>query len=163
MSITSWIEYEYQTLIRLYAAGADVPKPVAQSGNAILMGYIGEAGNPAPTLNNVSLRREEAVPLFERLIGNVRLMLEHDLIHADLSAYNVLYWEGSVTIIDFPQAVDPRRNPDASALFIRDVERVCQYFARYQLAPNPHSLASDLWSQYQRANAFGDITEELLL
>lgn len=146
----SWLGAEYQTLELLYAAGADVPKPIAQGENVILMEYVGARTAPAPTLNQVTLGREEAHVLFERLVKNLDIMLACRRVHADLSAYNILYWEGQFKIIDFPQAVDPHRNPDALELFVRDVERVCQYFARYRVAPDARLLANDLWSQFQR-------------
>ena len=56
----------------------------------------------APTLSEVSLDPDEAVPLFDEVWRTVELMLAHDLIHGDLSAYNILYWEGSAVVIDFP-------------------------------------------------------------
>ena len=79
-------------------------------------------------------------------------MLACHRVHADFSAYNVLYWEGQFKIIDFPQAVDPRINPDAPALFVRDVERLCQYFARYHIQQDAFELANELWSRYQQSN-----------
>jgi RIO kinase 1 len=150
---TSWLEYEYQTLQMLHEAGADVPKPLTHGNNVIMMEYIGDRDIPAPTLNQVTLGRSEARALFNRLVENIATMLACHRVHADLSAYNVLYWEGRAIIIDFPQAVDPRRNPDACPLFIRDVERICQYFSRYGIAPNPLALANELWGKYQRTNA----------
>ncbi len=108
---TTWLANEYQTLQRLYAAGADVPNPVATSDNAILMEYVGDEKFSAPPLNQVRLEPHVARSLFERLMHNVELMLVHDRVHADLSAYNVLYWNGQVKLIDFPQAIDPYVNP----------------------------------------------------
>src|SRR5205823_142296 len=61
---TSWLMYEYTTLHRLFHAGAAVPQPFAAAENAILMSYRGDAQGPAPTLNGVSLEREEASVLF---------------------------------------------------------------------------------------------------
>ncbi len=52
---TSWIEHEYQALVRLHAAGADVPAPYARGNNAILMGYIGGDDMPAPALSELEL------------------------------------------------------------------------------------------------------------
>ena len=151
LAITSWIEHEYQTLCLLYAAGADIPRPYAQQSNAILMEYVGEAQSPAPTLNLVSLERDEAWTLLERVMRNVELMLAQNRIHADLSAYNILYWKGEIKLIDFPQAVDPRVNPSAARLLARDVERVCQYFSRFGARADATHLAADLWSRYMRA------------
>jgi RIO kinase 1 len=148
----SWVAYEFQTMLRLYRAGADVPQPFRNSEHAILMEYFGEVGLAAPTLHLVALPPDEARPLFERLMDNVQLMLNQHVIHGDLSAYNVLYWEGEVRIIDLPQTVDPRANPDARAIFFRDVERLCQYFARFGVRSNPRAIAHHLWRQYQAAN-----------
>jgi len=125
--INAWIRYEYETQRLLYDAGADAPRPLAQSGNAVLMEYIGgEPGTPAPLLREVTLGREEATPLFERMMRNIELWLTCDRVHGDLSAYNMLYWDGAITIIDFAQAVDPRYNPAVGDLLARDIARVCQ-------------------------------------
>jgi RIO kinase 1 len=151
--ISAWIRYEYETQARLYAAGADAPRPLAQSGNAVLMEYIGGGpGEPAPLLREVTLEREEASPLFERVLRNVELWLAYDRVHGDLSAYNMLYWQGEITIIDFAQAVDPRYNPAVERLLARDIARVCQYFARFGVESDPAALASDLWLRYLRAD-----------
>jgi serine/threonine-protein kinase RIO1 len=74
-------------------------------------------------------------------------MLTQDCVHADLSAFNVLYWEGAIRIIDFPQAVNPWINADAFELFERDVVRLSGYFARYGLAHDGRRLAAELWSR----------------
>jgi RIO kinase 1 len=148
LSITSWIEYEYQTLRMLYEAGVDVPAPVAQMGNAILMQFIGEEGSAAAALQTVTLKEDEVRPVFERLMKNIELMLIHQRVHADLSAYNVLYWEGQVTVIDFPQVVDPVTNPLGFDLLRRDIERICQYFHRYKMYEDPENWARRFWQQY---------------
>jgi RIO kinase 1 len=148
VQISSWIEYEYQTLCLLYNAGADVPRPYAQVGHAILMEYLGDASLPAPVLQRVQLARGEAMPLYERLMWNVELMLACDRVHADLSPYNVLYWQGQAKIIDFPQSVDALNNPNAFVLLQRDIERLGRYFQRYGIQVQPQALASDLWERY---------------
>jgi RIO kinase 1 len=146
--VTSWIEYEFQTQRLLYEAGADVPRPVAQIGNAVLMEYLGEAGAAAPLLREVTLASEEAQPLFERILRNIECALAQHRIHGDLSEYNILYWQGNITIIDFAQAVDPHFNESLFPLLARDIERVCHHFARYGVRTSAHALASDLWSRY---------------
>ena len=144
----SWIAYEYQTLETLHDAGADVPKPYAMEKNAILMDYIGDLGIAAPTLNTVTLEPDEVTPLFERVVYNIDLLLSHQRIHGDLSAYNILYWDGEITLIDFPQVVQPEANPAAWTIFLRDVTRVCQYFASQGLRRDPRKLATELWTSH---------------
>lgn len=147
--VTTWIDYEFTTHQLLYEAGADVPRPVSQMGNAVLMEYIGDDAGPAPLLHHARLSREEARPLLDRLLRNIEIWLACDRIHGDLSAYNVLYRPGTLTIIDFAQAVDPRRDPAVYMLFERDLERICRYFARYGIATDPTAIAGDLWARYQ--------------
>jgi len=147
--ISSWIDFEFQTHTLLHSVGADVPKPLAHVGNAVLMEYIGEEGEPAPLLRDVRLRREEAPTLFECVLHNIELCLAHNRIHGDLSEYNILYWQGNVLLIDFAQAVDPRQNTDVFPLLARDIARVCRYFARFGVNTDAQMLASDMWKKYQ--------------
>ena len=144
----SWLEHEFQTLKLLYDAGVDVPRPVSHGHNTILMEYLGDASLAAPALQAVRLDQDEVEPLFQRLMHNVELMLSQQRIHGDLSAFNVLYWEGDIRLIDFPQAVAPAENPDAFELLERDVQRLCQYFERYGLHTDPGAIARDLWTRY---------------
>jgi RIO kinase 1 len=147
--VKSWIEYEFQTQCLLYDIGADVPRPISQIGNAVLMEYIGDVNEPASMLKEVTLTTEEAQALFDCVMRNIELCLAHDRIHGDLSEYNILYWRGAVTLIDFAQAVDSRQNPGVFSLLLRDIERVCRYFARYGIAADAVELATDLWTRYQ--------------
>jgi len=153
----SWLAHEFGTLEFLQGVGADVPKPISLSENAMLMEYFGGETGAAPTLNTVDLDLEQARPLFNRLMGNVELMLSHERIHGDLSAYNVLYWEGRVTIIDFPQVVNALANPNAPAIFTRDVERLCRYFAPYGITVDPVRLAQALWVKYYPDKPFSPV------
>lgn len=148
VSHTSWLMHEFQTLARLHKDGAAVPEPVASSDNAILMGYVGEAARAAPTLNEVRLERNEAERLFHKVMHNITLMLQRGLIHGDLSAYNILYWEGDITLIDFPQVADSAGNTRAHFILERDVTRVCEYFAHQGVRCDPQQLTRQLWGRY---------------
>ena len=52
------------------------------------------------------------------------------LVHADLSVYNLLWWEGRLIVIDLPQAVEFTTNTDAYDLLHRDVTNVGEWFTR---------------------------------
>lgn len=146
--VAAWIDYEYQTQRLMYAHGADVPRPYAQVGNAVLMEYIGEAEYPAPRLSDVILAPAEAQEHFTCILRNIELALVHGRIHGDLSEYNILYWEGKVTLIDFAQAADPYHNSDVYSLFARDIERICQHFEQYGIKAEPVALAREIWSRH---------------
>lgn len=148
VDIQWWIGNEYRTQSKLFEAGADVPQPIGHQGNTIMMQFIGDAYSPAPTLSEINLPVAEAEPLFQRTLDNVALMLDNHLIHGDLSAYNILYWEGKIYIIDFPQMIEARHNPHAFELLKRDIQRVCDYYGRFGIQTNYEQLTLDLWQPY---------------
>ena len=142
----SWIAHEVKTLNLLHAAGVDVPRVYASGDNAILMEYIGDENLAAPVLNSLDLERREAQRLFERLLWNIELMLANQRVHGDLSAFNILYWQGSATLIDFPQAISPHENRNAYWIFQRDVRRICEYFSAQGVRCEAAKISRDLWT-----------------
>lgn len=145
---TSWIEHEVKTMQLLHAAGADVPEVFASEANAILMSYIGDEERAAPILYSVRLENRKARILFDRVVFNLELMLAHQRVHGDLSAFNILYWDDEMVIIDFPQAIDPGINRNAYFFFERDVVRICEYFARQGVKSEGRKLARNLWKDH---------------
>ncbi len=148
----AWLGHEYETLRTLYAAGAAVPRPIAAGENALLMEFIGDAEGAAPPLQTIDLRRAEAERLFAETLRTVELMLGCNLIHGDLSAYNLLYWQGRLKLIDFPQAIDPRFNSNAYSFLQRDVENLYRYFQRQGIAADPVRIAGRLWDRFVRSD-----------
>lgn len=150
MRFASWVQREFHVLSRLSAAGADVPRPYLLGERYILMEYLGTAEASATLLQRTRLAPHQARPVFDRVLANIELFLAHDVVHGDLSAFNVL-WDGARgMIIDFPQAVDPRHNSSAESLLHRDVANVCRHFARYGLHESAAEIAGGLWSRYTR-------------
>jgi RIO kinase 1 len=145
---TSWLMHEFTLLESLHALGADVPQPIEHGNHALLMEYIGDGADAAPTLNDVELEPDEAKRLFERVIHNVEILLGLGWVHGDLSEYNILYDRGRIVLIDFPQVADCRNNPKARALFERDIERVTRYFERAGHGTDPRQLARELWAKH---------------
>ncbi|GAB4124412.1 MAG: hypothetical protein OHK0050_35800 [Roseiflexaceae bacterium] len=150
---TSWLSYEFAFMEQMFRAGGAVPAPVACGENAVIMSFVGDLQGAAPTLNSVQLNREQAKRMLATTLENIELMLRHGFIHGDLSAYNLLYWQDDVMLIDFPQVSDAHANPHAEAMLTRDLERICDYFGRMGAPANPRALAIDLWEQFLRNEA----------
>jgi RIO kinase 1 len=146
-----WLAHEYETLSTLYRAGVDVPEPIAMAEGATLMSFVALGDDPAPQLREAPMDAGRARSVLDRLLENVELMLANDVIHADLSPFNVLLGDAGVTIIDFPQAVDPRFNPNARELLFRDVENVCRWAGKWGIDADGFALADDLWTRWERA------------
>ena len=122
------------------------------SESIILMEYIGDDDGPAVPLASVRLEPEEARRLFDSIMSCIERMLANDRVHGDLSAYNILYRDGAIRIIDFPQAVDARFNSNALTLLERDVENICHHFERYGINGEPHRIVRGLWGRFLRSD-----------
>jgi RIO kinase 1 len=146
---SAWIAHEMRTMTILHQAGADVPEPIDRVGPVILMEYFGDDKGPAPVLVNVTLDADEVVTIYQQILHNVELFLIQHRVHADLSAYNMLYVEDHIVIIDFPQSVDPRYNDDSFDLLVRDLKNVNLFFEEYEIEvvdPFYHTLG--LWRKH---------------
>ena len=97
----------------------------------------------------MSLDYPTARRLFDQVIQNIETMLAANWIHGDLSAYNILYWQGEITVIDFPQVTNAVGNSNARFILTRDVQRVCDYFTMQGLSINARGLADHLWNRFE--------------
>jgi RIO kinase 1 len=154
-----WVHREWETLQALTEAGAPVPRPIEATEQAILMSYIGDEEVAAPQLHRSDVREPDEVEgLLGQCLRAIELMLFRDVIHGDLSPYNVLVWEGRIWVIDLPQAVDAKKNRHAEALLLRDVRRICEHFGRLGVDRDPVAIAGDLWTAWTFAEL---VPEEL--
>ena len=90
----------------------------------------------------------------QRLLENIQLWLAYDIVHADLSEYNVLVWRGRPVVIDFPQAVDPRFNRNAYSLLQRDLANLYRHFERLGVRRDPRALSAALWERWLHSDAW---------
>jgi RIO kinase 1 len=146
--LQDWIAHEFTALQELFDAGGDVPHPYEMTEKAILMGYIGDENFAAPLLSEVTLELDEAAELFPRVLHTINLLLTTGWVHGDLSAYNILYWQGDFALIDFPQVIPVDGNRNAFAIFQRDMARLCEYFNDQGLSLQPRILAEEFWRAY---------------
>jgi RIO kinase 1 len=152
-----WVEREWTTLGALHAAGTPVPRPIARTGDAILMRYVGDEAAAAPQLRSHRVSGpDEAGNLLDLVLDAVATMLRADIVHADLSPYNVLVWEGGITVIDMPQAVDPRLNDHAEELLHRDMSRMCEWAGRHGVLRDAEEIAGNLWTSWLLADLVPD-------
>lgn len=145
-----WISTEHDALLQLQDSGARVPRPELLYENVLLMELVLDAdGQPAPRLLDVPLTNEEAIAFHRDIIGQVIAMLVNDVIHGDLSPYNILVaWNGP-TIIDLPQVIRAAHNQQAEELLVRDVRNVTEHLARF--APSLKRRIHDgraIWRRY---------------
>ncbi|EEB74264.1 serine protein kinase RIO [Thermococcus sp. AM4] len=125
-----WTRREFKNLQRAIKYAVRVPEPIIFRNNVLVMEFIGDE-MPAPRLKDVEreLEKKDFEELYDYLIGVIeRLWKRGDMVHGDLSEYNVLLWDGPV-VIDWSQAT-VRRNRMSVELLKRDLRNVTNYFAR---------------------------------
>ncbi len=148
----AWKAAEADALGKLYAAGVCVPKPVMFYEGVLLMELVLDLeGHPAPRLEEAALTAEEASALYFDLRNQAIRMLCCDIIHGDLSAFNILLGNRGATIIDFPQVVDAAANSQAESYFKRDIENLRRHFELSD--PSLRARAGDaqeIWRAYTK-------------
>jgi RIO kinase 1 len=125
-----WTGHELDMMQQAWAAGVNVPYPVGSRGDGMLMQFIGDAERAAPRLAEARLTQEEVRDAQVQLVENLRILVGAGFVHADLSAFNLLWWGDRLWLIDFPQAVDVTINPHALEYLYRDLTNVGNWFAR---------------------------------
>jgi len=150
-----WVNAEYEALVALSGANLSVPKPLFRSGNSLAMEFIAEAdgsGDSAKRMRDSRLSDEVVQPLFDSVLAAIETMLRYDMIHGDLSPYNILMRGAEPVFIDFPQVIDARYHSQGAAMLERDVVNMCDFFLRKGaiLPVSASQLAGNLWNGYYR-------------
>jgi len=124
-----WAEKEFKNLKRFQKAGVNVPRPFLVKRNVIVMQLIGEDGIGAPLLKDTEIEQpEDLESILPTLIDYITKAYTHGkLVHADLSAYNILYWNRRPWIIDVGQAV-LLSHPMALQFLLRDIQNIVCLF-----------------------------------
>ena len=114
-------EREFEALKRLHPR-VRVPLPIDRSRHVVAMAELN-----GPNLNRCVL--EDTAAAFDDILHQVQKAYASGVVHADLSEFNVIVWDGSCWLIDWPQWI-PRDHPNALDYLRRDVKNVVEYFSR---------------------------------
>jgi len=126
--IFTWAQKEFRNLEQAERAKVRVPKPIIVKNNVLVMEFIGKNGVSAPSLKERLPSDPEKV--YNLLLTYVeRLYRKADLVHGDLSEYNVMIWNGRPVVFDMSQSV-PTSHPLAESLLRRDFANVNRFFSR---------------------------------
>lgn len=124
--ILTWARKEYANLTKAFNNGVPVPEPIALKRNVLIMKFIGENGVPAPTLLNCEVSKTD----YQRIISILRkLYRKAELVHADLSEFNIFKYKGKLILFDFGSAVTIEHEM-ALDFLKRDIRNVNRFFER---------------------------------
>ncbi len=133
--INLWALKEFRNLQQAADAGVRVPAPLKVEGNVLLMEFIGKNGNPAPLLRETPL--EHPARVYDKIAESTkRLYQRAQLVHGDLSEYNIMIVNLEPVIFDLAQAVPPQ-HPMAREFLQRDLVRMNAYFSRIGVTVPP--------------------------
>ncbi len=126
--ISTWAQKEFRNLDAADKAKVRVPKPIAVERNVVVMEFIGKEGANAPSLKERPPNDPEKT--YKLLLSYMkRLYQKAELIHGDLSEYNLMIWKGKLIMFDMSQSV-PTSHPLAQFLLNRDITNVNRFFSR---------------------------------
>jgi len=125
--VLTWARKESVNLKILFDVDLRVPEPVALRRNVLVMSFIGKNGVRAPLLRETTIEDPERTYL--SIVDFIKAAyVKGELVHGDLSEYNVMMYEGEAYVIDVSQAVSIK-HPLAEELLNRDVANVNRYFS----------------------------------
>ncbi len=133
--ISTWAQKEFRNLEQASRAKVRVPKPLGVRKNVLVMEFIGEDGASAPSLKEQTSADPEKT--YKTLLTYMRrLYRKADLVHGDLSEYNVMMWKGKTVLFDMSQSV-PTSHPLAKSLLERDIANLNRFFSRMDIKVLP--------------------------
>ncbi|KAK1350294.1 hypothetical protein LUQ84_000531 [Hamiltosporidium tvaerminnensis] len=125
-----WAEKEVRNLKRIRKSGILCPKPLYLKRNILIMTLIGEGSDAASKLKDISVSHDEFQSIYLQCLEIIKnLYRKAKLIHADLSEYNLLYYQKKVYTIDVGQSVDIYHENGISFL-IMDIKNINAFFSK---------------------------------
>lgn len=126
-----WVQEEFRQMKHLYEHEVNVPRAIAVNGISLVMEFIGNAdGHPASRISDLKMEKTEAEEAFRQSVQNLRRIVGAGRVHGDYSTFNILWHEEKAVVIDFPQVMEIKNNPNAKAFLTRDVHTLCKSFRK---------------------------------
>jgi RIO kinase 1 len=121
-----WARKEFINLKQATDAGVSVPHPFAFQGNVVVMEFIGKGGIPAPRLIDSNSTKSD----YTAIIKTMKLIFQKaELVHSDLSEYNIMKLDKKLIFFDFGSAVSTA-HPQAEEFLKRDISNINRFFQR---------------------------------
>lgn len=129
--IFAWATKEFRNLQRLREAKVRVPEPIKFSQNMLVMEFIGTDGTPSPMLRDVELANPTKT--YKTIMKYVKLAYKKaELVHGDLSEYNILMQDGEPVFIDVGQGF-MLDHMNAKEFLLRDIVNINRYFRSWDV------------------------------
>jgi RIO kinase 1 len=125
-TINLWVRKEFRNLQSAAEAGVRVPAPRGFYKNILVIEYIGEPPRPAPTFAETEVDQSDYAWTFEAV---ARLYRSANLVHADLSEFNIFKSGSERVLFDMGSAV-LKSHPQAEEFLRRDLTNMVRFFRK---------------------------------
>jgi len=135
--VSEWCRKEFSNLKKALGT-VTCPEALSFESNVLVMEFIGREGRPFPKLKEVEIENPDQA--LQVVLDGVKLLWrEEELVHGDLSEYNILVRENELVWIDFSQGVH-RNHPSAEELVKRDILNLAKFFSNQGADVHPRRL-----------------------
>ena len=128
--ISIWAKKEFKNLRTAYENGVNVPAPLKVRQNILVMEFIGDdfSGIPCPVLvNSNSVTSNDYKEIITQMSN---LYQKAQLVHADLSEYNIFKCpKGRIILFDFGSSVNIKQ-PNSRQFLTRDIANINTFFRK---------------------------------
>ncbi|XP_045451554.1 serine/threonine-protein kinase RIO3 [Melitaea cinxia] len=125
-----WAEKEMHNLMRLQKIGLNCPEVICLKKHILVMSFIGKDSKRAPKLKDVILKPDKWESVYDEIVDAMhKLYNVGHLVHADLSEYNILWWENKCWFIDVSQSVQPD-HPNGLEFLLKDCQNIVNFFEK---------------------------------
>lgn len=124
--VFAWTQREYRNLLIAQEGKVKAPKPIAVRNNVLVEEMV---GNEEPALRLKDHIPDNPKKNFDDLVKEVRKLYLVNLIHGDLSAFNILNYKEKPVLIDFSQATLVK-TPNSEDLLVRDINNIISHFRK---------------------------------
>lgn len=126
--IFAWTLREYRNLLVARQVGCSVPTPIANKHNILLEEFIG-TDKPAPKIKDVAFKSDaELTKCLKAIMKEVKLLWKKaEIVHGDLSEFNILYHNKKPVLIDFSQSTSVK-DFHAREYLERDLKNLVRFF-----------------------------------
>jgi RIO kinase 1 len=140
--IYAWTKKEYKNLKRLEKIKVLAPKPITYFNNVLVMQFLGNKKTPAPMIRDVKIQNPKEI--FEIIIESIKKMYQKaQLVHSDISSFNILYYRKKPYIIDLGQGV-LIEHPNSLEFLKRDINNMVRYFNKYGIMSEAKKIYNDV-------------------
>jgi len=144
--IFSWVQREFRNLMKAREAGVNVPLPITFKNNVLVLELIGNKNSLAPQLKNQ--KPKNPADFLKKIVENMKKMYKAELVHADLSPFNILNFEEKPVFIDFSQTTTAK-NTRAEEFLQRDVRIIVQFFKKLGLKVSEEEMIKEIKNKYR--------------